>query len=45
MKLSVALCTYNGSEFIEQQINSILNETILINKLNTKLLNLKPHEY
>jgi glycosyltransferase involved in cell wall biosynthesis len=33
MKLSVALCTYNGSEFIEQQINSILNQTIKVDEI------------
>lgn len=27
MKISVALCTYNGSKFLEQQINSILDQT------------------
>lgn len=33
MKLSVALCTYNGSIFIEQQINSILNQTIKVDEI------------
>jgi len=33
MKLSVALCTYNGSKFIEQQINSILNQTIKVDEI------------
>ena len=33
MKLSVALCTYNGSQFIEQQIRSILNQTIKIDEI------------
>lgn len=33
MKLSVALCSYNGSKFIEQQINSILNQTIKVNEI------------
>jgi glycosyltransferase involved in cell wall biosynthesis len=33
MKLSVALCTYNGSKFIEQQINSILNQTVKIDEI------------
>lgn len=28
MKVSVALCTYNGEKFIEEQLNSILNQTI-----------------
>ncbi len=33
MKLSVALCTYNGIKFIEQQINSILNQTIKVDEI------------
>jgi glycosyltransferase involved in cell wall biosynthesis len=33
MKLSVALCTYNGEKFIEDQVNSILNQTIKIDEL------------
>ena len=33
MKLSVALCTYNGSSFIEQQINSILNQSIKVDEI------------
>lgn len=33
MKLSVALCTFNGSKFIEQQINSILNQTIKVDEI------------
>jgi glycosyltransferase involved in cell wall biosynthesis len=33
MKLSVALCTYNGSKFIEQQINSILNQTTKVDEI------------
>jgi len=33
MKLSVALCTYNGEKFIEQQINSILNQSISIDEI------------
>ena len=28
MKISVAMCTYNGSKFIEQQLESILNQTV-----------------
>ena len=28
MKVSIALCTYNGAEFIKEQIQSILNQTI-----------------
>jgi glycosyltransferase involved in cell wall biosynthesis len=33
MKLSVALCTYNGSKYIEEQINSILNQTINVDEI------------
>jgi glycosyltransferase involved in cell wall biosynthesis len=33
MKLSVALCTYNGSLFIETQINSILNQSVPIDEI------------
>lgn len=33
MKLSVALCTYNGSLFIEAQINSIINQSITIDEI------------
>jgi glycosyltransferase involved in cell wall biosynthesis len=33
MKLSVALCTYNGEKFIEQQINSILNQSIRVDEI------------
>ena len=33
MKISVALCTYNGYVFLEQQINSILNQTIPVNEI------------
>lgn len=29
MKISVALCTYNGERFIEEQLNSILSQTVL----------------
>lgn len=29
MKISVALCTYNGEQFIEQQLDSILAQTII----------------
>ena len=32
-KTSVALCTYNGKDFIEQQIDSILNQTVLPDEL------------
>lgn len=33
MKVSVALCTYNGEEYIEEQIESILNQTYNINEV------------
>lgn len=33
MNVSVALCTYNGEKYIEQQINSILNQTYDINEV------------
>lgn len=33
MKLSVAMCTYNGEEFIEEQLNSILNQTVKIDEI------------
>lgn len=33
MFLSVALCTYNGEIFIEQQLNSILNQTLQVNEI------------
>lgn len=33
MKLSVALCTYNGQSFIEQQIRSILNQTMSVDEI------------
>jgi glycosyltransferase involved in cell wall biosynthesis len=32
-KISVALCTFNGSTFIHEQINSILNQTLPINEI------------
>ena len=32
-KISVALCTYNGAKHIEQQINSILNQTISVDEI------------
>lgn len=28
MKVSVAICTYNGSNFIEEQLTSIINQTV-----------------
>ena len=33
MKISVALCTYNGETFIDQQINSILNQTLKVDEI------------
>lgn len=33
MKLSVALCTYNGEQFIEEQISSILNQTCKVDEI------------
>lgn len=33
MFLSVALCTYNGATFLEQQLNSILDQTLLVNEI------------
>lgn len=33
MKISVALCTYNGQLFLEQQIESILNQTIQVDEI------------
>ena len=32
-KISVALCTYNGEKFIEQQLDSILNQTITVDEI------------
>ncbi len=33
MKISVALCTYNGEKYLEEQIESILNQTIPVNEI------------
>lgn len=33
MKISVALCTYNGEQFIKEQIDSILNQTLPVNEI------------
>lgn len=33
MKISVALCTYNGEKFLHQQIDSILNQTIQVDEI------------
>lgn len=33
MKLSVALCTYNGGFFLEKQLDSIINQTIPVDEI------------
>lgn len=33
MKISVALCTYNGGKYIEEQLNSILNQDYVIDEI------------
>jgi glycosyltransferase involved in cell wall biosynthesis len=33
MKVSVAICTYNGEKYIEEQINSIINQTKKIDEI------------
>lgn len=33
MKTSVALCTYNGEKFLSQQIDSILEQTVLVDEI------------
>lgn len=33
MTISVALCTYNGENFIEQQLDSILNQTLKVDEI------------
>lgn len=33
MKISVALCSYNGEKYIEQQLNSILNQSVSIDEI------------
>lgn len=33
MKISVALCTYNGEKYISQQINSILDQSTPVNEI------------
>ena len=33
MKLSVALCTYNGAKYIEEQILSIMNQTMPVDEI------------
>lgn len=34
MKLSVALCTYNGEKYIKKQLDSIFNQTIQVDEIN-----------
>lgn len=33
MRISVALCTYNGEKFLEKQLDSILSQTICVNEI------------
>lgn len=33
MKISVALCTYNGEKFLHKQIDSILNQTLKVDEI------------
>lgn len=33
MKISVALCTYNGEKFLHQQLDSILNQTVKVDEI------------
>jgi glycosyltransferase involved in cell wall biosynthesis len=33
MKVSVAICTYNGERFLKKQINSILNQTVPVDEI------------
>ena len=33
MKISVALCTYNGEKFISEQLNSIINQTLSVDEI------------
>lgn len=33
MKISVALCTYNGEKFILEQLNSIINQTLKVDEI------------
>lgn len=33
MKISVALCTYNGEKFLRKQIDSILNQTLKVDEI------------
>ena len=33
MKLSVAVCTFNGEKYISEQLNSIINQTLAVNEI------------
>lgn len=33
MKISVALCTYNGEKYLEEQVNSIINQSVAVNEI------------
>ncbi len=33
MKISVALCSFNGEKYIEEQLNSILNQTLKVDEI------------
>ncbi|WBV61968.1 glycosyltransferase family 2 protein [Chryseobacterium camelliae] len=33
MKISVALCTFNGEKYLQQQIDSILHQTVKVNEI------------
>lgn len=33
MKISVAICTYNGEKYLNEQIDSILNQTLAVNEI------------
>ena len=33
MRLSVAVCTFNGEKYISEQLNSIINQTLAVNEI------------
>lgn len=33
MKISVCICTYNGEEYIEEQVKSIINQTVCVDEI------------
>lgn len=33
MKISVAMCTYNGEQFLKEQLDSIINQTLLVDEI------------